>query len=769
MLFRVSLNGSLSNYEEVLNRLDLVAKRQRGKIIYSYIEKSLREFQDTVEVRDLDLPDSLVKALESYGIRRLYRFQVEALERYREGKDIVIVAGTGTGKTEAFTIPLLEDMIKRKEAFRKPYALLVYPTKALARDQYIRLKRLAEGHLGYRVAVLDGDTPRDERARIYSDPPHILVTNPDMIHYGLIHSQQIRRLLSNAQVLVLDEMHVYKGIFGTHVKWVVYRLQRLTGELRFIGAGATIGNPEELGSKLFGRRPQVIEGPRRRKGEAIHALLSIGSGSRWTLAAAVISVLTRMGLKTLAFVDSQQMAELVARISRRSYGVKIGVHRAGLPAEYRKKVEDEFREGDLMAVVATPTMELGIDLGDLDAVLMVNLPHSFSSYLQRAGRAGRRDNPGLIVTLLGDSPIEAYFMRRPGEFFKQSPDPSYIEPSNKEIARLHLTALVMQEGLVDRDTLPQELVSVINEAVSLGLVKDVRGKLYPDWGKARQYIEEQGGLRSVGPRVKIMEDGRMNIGYREMPAALYDLYPGAIYYHMGRAYLSVQLDLNRMVAEVRRLGADVNFYTKPLYTVDVVEILPIESRDSGPLHLVYADVKLVVMVTGYVVREEYTGRKLYVNDYKEPITWSYYTKALVTKYPNPGITSQTALISGYHALEHALIAAAKPVVGAADTDLGGVSYPSGHIVIYDSAPGGHGASRLVFERLERIHEVAEKILVECDCDDGCPKCVYSPYCGNNNMFLSRKNAYRILAYTYKLYEALVKPDREIKPLGKPLA
>lgn len=752
-----------------MNRLELVAKRQKGKIIYTYIERSLEEFQDTVETSSLELPQPLVKALDSYGIRGLYRFQVEALKKYREGRDIVIVAGTGTGKTEAFTIPLLEDMLLRKESIKKPYAILVYPTKALARDQYIRLKRLAEGHLGYRVAVLDGDTPRDERTRIYSDPPHILVTNPDMIHYGLVHSQHIRRLLSNAQVLILDEMHVYKGIFGTHVKWVVYRLMRLAGELHFIGAGATIGNPGELGFKLFGKEPSVVEGPRRRKGEAIHALVSIGAGSRWTLAAAIISLLARMGLKTLAFVDSQQMAELVARISRRSYGVRVGVHRAGLPAKYRRKVEDEFREGDLMAVAATPTMELGIDLGDLDAVLMVNLPHSFSSYIQRAGRAGRRDTPGLIVTLLGDNPIEAYFMRRPAEFFNQAIDPSYIEPSNREIARLHLTALTMQEGLVDKNSLPRELSSVVEEAASLGLLRDIRGKLYPDWSKARQYIEKQGGLRSVGPQVKIMEDGRKSIGYREMPAALYDLYPGAIYYHMGGSYLSVKLDVNRMHAEVRRLGADVNFYTKPLYTVDVVEVLPIESRDTGPLHLVYADVKLVVIVTGYIVREEYTGRKLYVNDYKEPITWSYYTKAMVTKYPNPGIASQVELISGYHALEHALIAASKPVVGAADTDLGGVSYPSGHIVIYDSAPGGHGASRLVYERLEKIQEVAEKILVECDCEDGCPKCVYSPYCGNNNMYLSRKSAYRILKHTYRLGKIKARGEREIKPLGKPLA
>ncbi len=760
---------SLLGYEEAIRRIKGIASRQGGDIIHVHVESSEKGFEEGTPVSEAGLPDSVARALESYGIERLYPFQVEALESYRRGDDIVLVAGTGTGKTEAFMIPLLEELVALREAYDRPYALIMYPTKALARDQYLRMKRLAEGHLGFRVRVLDGDTPREERNRIYAEPPHILVTNPDMMHYGLVYSSHIRRLVQSARVLVLDEMHVYRGVFGSHVKWVVYRMERLAGELRYIGAGATIGNPGDLGEKLFGRRPRVVEGPRRRKGAAVHVFLGVGRGSRWTLAASVISVLARMGYKVLAFVDSQQMAELVARIARKTLGPRVAVHRAGLPAEYRRAVEDDFREGRLRAIVATPTMELGIDLGDLDVVVMVHLPHSFSSYLQRAGRAGRRDKPGLIITLLGDDAIESYFARRPREYFHQSPDPSYIEPGNREIARLHLVALAIQEALLRVDDLPPELEAVIDEAEALGLVRRVKDRLYPDWSRARQYIEAQGGLRTAGPRVSIVEDSK-EIGYREMPAALYDLYPGAVYYHGGRSYLSVELDLESMTARVRRLGADVNFYTKPLYTVDVTEILPQESRTLGPLRLVYADVKLVVMVTGYIVREEYTGRKLYMMNYKKPLTWSYYTKALVTRYPNPGITNPTRLMSGYHALEHALIAASKPVVGASDTDLGGVSYPSGHIVIYDSAPGGHGASRLVYERLERIHEIAWDILAECDCEDGCPKCVFSPYCGNNNMFLSRTAALEILRSVEKL--AASKPGfvlRERRPEGKPLA
>ena len=758
--------GSL-DYAEELSTIESLAKRQKGRILHVHVEEQGDPDQGP-SPWEAGLQEKLAEALEAYGIKRLYKFQYEALEAYRSGRDLVIAAGTGTGKTEAFMIPILEDVINAGPGAPRPYAIVAYPTKALARDQIVRMKTLAEGLLGIKVAVLDGDTPRSERNSIYADPPHILVTNPDMLHYGLIYSRHIRRLAAKARVLILDEMHVYNGVFGSHVKWVIYRVERLGGK-RLVGAGATIGNPRELGEKLFGREPVVIQGPSRRKGRAIHVLVEAGLGSRWTLAAGIIAVLVRHGLKVLSFVDSQQMAELIARIARRSYGVDVGVHRAGLPAEYRHKVEEDFREGRLRAVVATPTMELGIDLGDLDAVVMAHLPHSYSSYIQRAGRAGRRNRPGLIVTVLADDAIEAYFARRPKEFFSQKPSPSYIEPGNPEIARTHLVALALQEGLLDLESLPKELAKVVGEAEALGLIKEAHGKLYPNWKKARSYIDSQGGLRTAGPRVSIIE-GEKEIGYREMPAALYDLYPGAIYYHAGRTYLSVELDLESYKAKVRRVGGSINFYTKPLYTVDVVEILPLEKRTLGPLTLTYSEVKLVVMVTGYIVREEFTGRKLSTVDYKEPITWSFRTKAVVTRYPNPGIKSPTALVSGYHALEHALIAAARPVVGAADTDLGGISYPSGHIVIYDSVPGGHGASRLVFERLEKIHEIAAGILAECDCEDGCPKCVFSPYCGNNNMFLSRRNAYAILQAVERL--ARNKPGyrvREESPQGKPLA
>ncbi|MCE4610113.1 MAG: DEAD/DEAH box helicase [Desulfurococcales archaeon] len=759
---RSNNNKRLKNIVLSLKKL---LKQYGATISYIYKEKQ-GDPEPGPSIEEIGLNEYLTNALRSYGILRLHLFQYEAYRLYMEGKSQVIVAGTGTGKTEAFIIPILDDIIKRGPSVEKPYAIIMYPTKALARDQLYRFKLLAEGKLGIKVAVLDGDTPRDERTKIYADPPHILVTNPDMMHYGLAFSDRIRRLVSGVKVLVLDEMHVYRGVFGTHVKWVIERLKHYADDnMLIIGAGATIGNPRELGEKLFGENPQVVRGPSRRKGTAYHVFVSYGTTSRWTIASFILSFLVKNGLKTLCFVDSQQMSELIARIARRSYSANVAVHRAGLDPSYRKKVEDDFREGRINGLVATPTMELGIDLGDLDAIIMATLPRSISSYLQRAGRAGRRDNPGIIFTILGDDPIEQYFLRKPQEFFKQEPDPSYIEPDNMEIARIHGAAILLERGLVEASRLPTPIRRALDELSTIGYAKKIGDRYYPDWQRVREIVKGS-GLRSAGPQVSIVEDGQKKIGSRELPQALYDLYPGAIYYHAGRSYLVTSLELDKYTAVVKRVGADVRFYTKPLYTVDVASITPLERRRLSSITLTYAEVDLLITVTGYVIREEYTGRKLGEVFYDDPITWRMRTKALVTQYPNPGIKDAIRLISGYHALEHALISASKPVVGASDTDLGGISYPSGHIIIYDSTPGGNGASRLIYERLEKVHDIAENILASCDCDNGCPKCVYSPYCGNNNQFLSRREAYKILQAVYKLPVARPVKDKGIE--GKPL-
>lgn len=715
-----------------------VLDKADAKAIYVY-----REVAEPIELgpspEELGLDERLSEALRRLGIGRLYAFQAEAYRQILTGKDVMIVAGTGTGKTEAFLIPTIERAIRRD---LRPAALLIYPTKALARDQLRRMRVLHEMS-GVRASVLDGDTPHEERKEIYADPPHILITNPDMIHHSLAYGEPMRDLIRRAELAVFDEFHVYDGVFGSHLVWLMKRILRLSN-LQLVGAGATIGNPEEIGKRVFGREPVVIRGPRRRKGTAYHYFVDGQGKSRWGLAAAIIRAIVSEGAKVIGFTDSQQMAELLARMARKR-GVRAAVHRAGLDASYRREVEESFAKGEIDAVVATSTLELGIDIGSVDAVVMPALPPSYAAYLQRAGRAGRRDRPGYIFSILGDNPIEAYYASRPREFFSQEIPPVRVEPANPEVALLHIAATVTSSGFVPKDIFPEGSEEAIEDLVS-GRTEAGKaiwrenGTLRGDRKILRKVLRSK-GLRSVGPSVMIVEDDKV-IGFREMPMALLDLYPGAIYYHAGTPYMVTKLDLEKRFASVRRPRGEIKFYTEPLYDIDIVEVRPLRERTLWGTKIAYAKMLVSMKVKGYVMKWEEGGHRINEVMLPEPIAWSYWTRGIMGRFPGAGLLGPRA-IEAFHALEHVLISASQPVCGLADRDLAGVSYPTGHIAIYDPVVGGSGASWLVFQRLERVVEVAEKILSGCSCEDGCPRCVFSPYCGNNNMMLSRRGALEV--------------------------
>jgi len=714
-------------------------------VVYEYVER-YGDPEPGPPISDLDIPDRLKQALLANGITHLYRYQWEAYKKIVEGRNVVLTAGTGTGKTEAFLIPILKKMSEEKRG--KPYAILVYPTKALARDQ---LKRI-NSYIGFGVfssAVYDGDTPRHVREKLSSNPPDIVITNPDMIHMGLVLSPAIRRFIKSAKYIVFDELHVYEGVLGSHVKYIIERIRRFKrGEdLVLVGSSATIGNPKDFAETLFGVEVDVVEGPKRRRGEAVHAMVSAGSLSRWTVAAALASTLAKQGFRFIVFTDSQQMAELIARIAKRAYNTELYVHRAGLPAEHRQSVEVKLREGLISGVVATPTLELGIDIGYLDAVVLASPPPSFAKYLQRAGRAGRRGRRGYVFMILSDDPIDAYYERNPERYYKQELQPSHVEPLNEEVLKIHLVALLLQEGRVHVKAIPSAWRRVLESILYERLAVQTGYYIYPNTRLARKFFMEYSSIRGSGPQVLIVDKSTGSvIGSRELPQAVLDLHPEAIYYSAAKPYVSLSIDLERREAYVKPLPEDVEYYTRPLYTVDLIDYTPIsERRSARGVPLVYAHVKLSVEVEGYVLRNywEKEGRGL-KHYFEKPITYSYYTKAVILKYPENPDWDWVENAEAFHAIEHALISAARHVCGAALGDMGGFSYPSGDIVIYDAAPGGSGLARLLYERFEKAEDVAFEIMSRCDCEDGCPRCIYSPYCGNNNQVLSRRKAVYVL-------------------------
>ncbi|MCI2415210.1 MAG: DEAD/DEAH box helicase [Candidatus Aramenus sp.] len=721
--------------EEVKERLAYF----NASVAHVHVETAL-EPDAGAYVDELPVDPKLKEVLKGLGFARLYKFQEEAVKEILKGKNVLIVSGTGTGKTEAFLIPVLQFALKGERS------VLVYPTKALARDQLSRVTEFARG-LGVGVAVLDGDTPREERKRIYSDPPEVLITNPDMIHRGLTLSPDFRKLIRGSEHFVFDELHVYEGVLGSHLRMVVDRIREFQGDVQVVSSSATIGASPYMLEGLFGLPGEVIYGSTRRKGTAFHVLVNSNGISRWTLSAFLASFLVKKGMKVLVFADSQQMVELTAKIAQR-FGVSLEVHRAGILPEERMKVEERLRRGEIPGVVATQTLELGIDVGSIDAVVMAENPPSYSKYLQRAGRAGRRNRTGYVFTVMGEDPIDSYFLRRPEEFFNRKLSPLPFDISNLEVVKVHALAYLLEKKAVKLDEFPELWRKALLVLEKEGVVKVVNGVAYST--RKAMEVFQQSSLRSSGSIVKVYH-GDKKVAERELPVALYDLYPNAVYLASKRTYVVESLDLARLVAKVKRVEEDLPYYTKPLYSVDLKEFKELESRKAYNLPVKYGEVSIEISVRGYVVHDIYSKRERSAGEfeYDEPITFSYTTKGMIIKHP---LLSEFSLVDGieaYHATEHVLIHAGRVVAGASLTDLSGISYPSGHVVIYDSSVGGSGVAKLLYERLEDAYEVAKDIVGKCDCEDGCPKCVYDPYCGNNNKFLSRRKSFRLISEVMK--------------------
>lgn len=724
---------------EVLDKLTEGLKLFSANVAHVYTETAL-EPELGSKVDDLQIDERLKNSLKNIGITRLYKFQEKALEEIESGKNVLIISGTGTGKTEAFLIPILDLALKGEKS------VIVYPTKALARDQLSRILRLTR-NLPISVGIIDGDTPKIERDRLYANPPDILLTNPDMIHVGLSLSPNFRRLIRSVKHFVFDEIHVYEGVLGSHLRMIIDRLKEFTNDIHVIASSATIDASPFMFQELFDEPGEIIEGTRRRRGMAIHILVDSKGMSRWTLAAYLAALLIKNGLRTLVFTDSQQMAEVTAKIADR-FGVNMQVHRAGILPSERIKIEEDLKNGKIMGVVATPTLELGIDIGDLDVVIMAENPPSYSKYIQRAGRAGRRNRIGYIITILGDDPIDSYFLRKPEEFFNRKLTPLPFDTTNLEVIKVHAASYLLEKGMIKLGSLPPLWVKALKELDKEGKVKIVNEVAYAT--KQTKIFVINSSLRSTGPIIKIY-DGEKKIGERELPVALYDIYPNAVYLVSKKNYIVKDVDLNTLVARVERVDKDLPYYTKPLYDVDMVNFTEIESRKVYGLPVKYGEIEVRISVHGYIIHDFYSkkenrGKEI---EYDVPLTYTYKTKGLIIKHP---ILDDFSLIDGieaYHATEHVLISAGRVVAGASLTDLSGISYPSGHVIIYDSVIGGSGVAKLLYDRLEDAYEVALDIVGKCDCEDGCPKCVYSPYCGNNNKMLSRKKSFRLISEVIK--------------------
>jgi DEAD/DEAH box helicase domain-containing protein len=717
--------------------------RMKGVRLARYKLFSEVEFAQGSEVEELNINPSLKAYLKARGIRRLYRFQEEALEKILAGKNVVICAPTASGKTEAFALPVVHSIMRLGGGTTR--ALFIYPTKALARDQLSKFKEI-EAATGVRFAVLDGDTPREEREKIYASPPEVLITNPDMLHLHLMLPwSEFRGLLHGVCYVVLDEIHEYTGAFGASIHFILRRLRRFAN-FQLIAATATLANPEEFASQLFGcsAEPVAEEG---RKGRLHFAMLYPEEGSETSLIVAIMRELYQEGLKNLVFANTHKNAEVILKVARKQK-LRAEIHRAGLTKKHREAVERAFKSGELRCMVATPTLELGIDIGDLDAV--VTMLTSFTRVLQRIGRAGRKGQESLaLMVLRNNDPISSYYLEHPDDYFGDVA-PGYVEPGNEVVARHHILAAALDMPLRRGEF--AEFAGLIEKLVKEGLLVERRGRLYPDYRRVRKVLANY-NLRGVGEEVVIRE-GKRRIGTRSMPMAARELFPGAIYLHGGVAYVSrsFYFSSGRGEAVVERFHGEENIKTEAL-RFSVPEIVEtIARRRALGAELVYAKLRITEVVHGYVVRDIYTNKKLEEASLAEPIEYTFTTYGVAFRAPEPeplpepqsGAFSHEEILSGtFHALEHVLIEGNNMLLGGGAGELGGIAMgTSGVIFIYDGSPGGNGLAKLLYDRFETGVKRAREILRICNCkrDDGCPRCTYSYQCGNNNRPLFKAGA-----------------------------
>ncbi len=748
----------------------MLSSKKDYVVEYSLIQDS--DSKLTSPVNELPVDDKIISVLSRKGIKQVYEFQEESIKRILLGTDTVIVAPTASGKTEAFCIPILQRISERLHSHlsylrtnsttttgSQISAIFLYPTKALSRDQLPKIRELAES-VGIHVGIFDGDTSLHERNMILSTTPEIIITNFDVLHYHLWHRTKFSYLLRTCQFLVVDEAHTYTGVFGANVHYIVKRLERLCkNKLQIIAASATLPNAGQFCRTLFGREIEVIRGEGR-KGKINFVMLFPSLHSYRSLVLDLVKRTTGLGHKTIAFSNSHLGSELLSFYLSRQ-GIKIKVHRAGLLPSVRKAVEQSFKDGKLMAISATPTLELGIDIGDVDAIVSGIVP--INRLTQRFGRAARRGQEGYAFLALGNDPISQYYSSHPDDYFADQ-EQVYTDPSNPFVQEYQILAMTCDKPISKSElytnTNNKVISNIIQKLISQGLISQSSDENFfvPNFKKAYEILNEY-SIRGIGNTVDILFNKKV-VGERSLPQAIEELHENAIYFLSGKRYQVKKLQYDPQsteqpyYAELISIPTDYPYYTRAMVGEwpNIVEIY--EQKMVFGIEVKYCSLKIQKKVVGYTnieIGQEVTqGRKVM---FSEPIEFEFITKGFVFRAPRPldilkhANDEDYVEMSGYHASEHVLIEGSGMITGGASQDMGGVSLgSSGLIFIHDGSIGGNGASKALYDRFDAAISRALKILMECPCksESGCPRCTYSYRCGNNNEYLHKFAAIEIL-------------------------
>ncbi|MCF8031645.1 MAG: DEAD/DEAH box helicase [Desulfarculaceae bacterium] len=728
---------------------------------------------------DPPLPDGLAGALAAQGIERLFSHQAAALKLVRAGRDVVVATPTASGKSLVYTLPVLERLAADPEGT----ALFLFPLKALEQDQMGAINHLAlSAGLGPVAAIYDGDTPDGQRRKLRQKPPPIIISNPDMLHQAVCAFPSAwDNFLARLKYIVIDEVHAYRGVFGSHVSAVLRRLLRLAARRGsrpgFVLCSATIANPGEHAASLTGREfapDQVVDFCGAPAAGRSFALVNPG-GAASTTASHLVATAVKQGLATICFTKSRIHTELIHTWVTRSHPELrdlVAGYRAGFLPEERRKIEQDLSSGRLAGVITTSALEMGIDIGGLDLCVLVGYPGSQINTWQRGGRVGRAGRDSAVVLVAKPDALDQWLISHPAEFFARPVESAVLDTANPQILSKHLICAAAEEPLDADDEFfhPRQHPEALARASQDGqLLLDAEGTRY---FTPRKRPQREMDLRGAGESLAILDHQGKVVGSFDGVRVYKEGYPGAIYLHRGRAYQVKELDLEHRKVRVAPVKAD--YYTHARSEKET-EILEETGRRPVANFLVHQGrLKVTEQVTGYERRRLSGGDLMGVYPLDLP-ELTFETHGLWIDIED--LVRQALERSGrhfmgsIHALEHAAISMF-PLFALCDRDdIGGISIPlhpqtgKAAVFIYDGVPGGVGLAEKGFSIIEELLERVVELLDRCDCEDGCPACVFSPKCGSGNKPLDKAGALHLTRLLLGLEEL---GQMEVEPEARPM-
>ena len=692
---------------------------------------------------------------------RLYSHQCETINAARAGKNVILTTPTASGKSLAFNIPVFDLLADNPDA----RALYLYPTKALANDQLLSLEKMGRfTGIVTHAAIYDGDTPQSRKALI-REKSRIILSNPHEIHQVLSWHAKWSPFLSGLRYIIIDEAHRYRGIFGSHIAFVIRRLLRLCQHYgshpQFILSTATLANPREFAKSLTGHDFTSIEedgSPHGRKHFVLYNPFSSGIGEKSVHQETkdLLVSCVKEDLQTLCFTQSRKMAELVtlwaredAKRSSARLAEAISVYRAGFLPEERRTIERQLKDRSLKGVVSTNALELGIDIGSLDAVIISGYPGTMMSTRQQAGRSGRKGGESLAILVAQGNPLDQYFMNHPDRFFSRSHEHAIIDPKNPYIVSGHLLCAAAELPLneeSDRNFFGDSIGDYLHDFQHNDLLrKTSRGWVYSGRGRVADAVRLDG---MPGEIFRIMCKGRL-LETMDRGQAYREAHKGAIMLHQGETYVVNEMDLETHT--IRVTETDVDYYTQPLKEIELKILETLETKEFKGMRCAFGDVEVTEHFTGYKIKRRDTIIGI------EPLSLpplTFRTRAFWF-IPPPGIeqavdASERDLAGGLHGAEHAIIALMPPHVMCDRWDVGGLSSPAfgetgePAIFVYDAYEGGIGLAEKAFAILPELLTSAYELVRDCPCEDGCPSCIHSPKCGNDNQPLDKESTHLIL-------------------------